>query len=185
MAMKSCLLMMSNLLIMSKYQSQRLVLALLISSATVLASAVCDTLLVTGNIPQYRPGSIEYTTEQSHYWSTSASALLPACILAPNSAQEVASIVQVLLNTTEKFAIKSGGHNPNNYFASIDNGPLISTLNLKDVILDAQAQTVKIGPGSRWDEVAATLDGTNYTVVGCRIGNVGVGGYMLGGKSVP
>ncbi|KAH8890090.1 FAD binding domain-containing protein [Thozetella sp. PMI_491] len=144
-------------------------------------SVVCDTLLATTNIPQYLPGSPEFVTEQSHYWSTAASALLPACILAPTTAQEVATIVQVLLSTNESFAIKSGGHNPNNFFASINGGALISTLNMKDVILDVAAETVRIGPGNRWDGVAATLDGTGYTVIGGRIGNVGVGGYLLGG----
>lgn len=50
------------------------------------------------------------------------------------------------------------------------------------IILDPVAETVRVGPGNRWDAVAEALDGSGYTVVGGRIGNVGVGGYMLGGE---
>lgn len=39
-----------------------------------------------------------------------------------------------------------------------------------------------MGPGNCWDSVFEALDGTGQIVVGGRIGNVGVGGYMLGGS---
>lgn len=130
-----------------------------------------------------KPLSIEYNVEQTEYWSTGCGSLRPSCILAPSTAEEVAAAVEALRETGESFAVKSGGHNPNNGWASIDKGPLISTINLNEVTLDAAAETVRVGPGNRWDDVAAALDGTGYTVVGGRIGNVGVGGYLLGGES--
>jgi FAD/FMN-containing dehydrogenase len=77
--------------------------------------------------------------------------------------------------------VKSGGHNPNNNFASVQNGVLISTIGLNQVAFDQPANTVNVGPGNKWEDVMDVLDGTGVTVVGGRIGNVGVGGYMLGG----
>lgn len=91
--------------------------------------------------------------------------------------------MKVLLHNNETFSVKSGGHNPNQNFSSIDGGPLISTASLNEVILNAEAMTVRVGPGNRWEDVHKVLDGTNVTVVGGRIGNVGVGGYILGGAS--
>ncbi|TLS24718.1 hypothetical protein PpBr36_08166 [Pyricularia pennisetigena] len=123
-----------------------------------------------------------YNTEQDHYWSTGCGALKPACILKPKNAQEVSVIMQTLQANNETFAVKSGGHNPNNYFASVQGGPLISTTDLNpEVTYNAEDNTVTVGPGNRWDDVMKALDGKNITVVGGRVGNVGVGGYLLGG----
>lgn len=103
--------------------------------------------------------------------------------MVPTSAEEVSAIVKVLGTNNETFAVKSGGHNPNNYYASVKDGPLISTKGLKEVIYDKASNTVSVGPGNKWEDVHAALDGTGVTVVGGRIGNVGVGGYLLGGTT--
>jgi len=123
-----------------------------------------------------------YTSTNLEYWSTTCVALKPSCIIYPSSAREVSAVLGVLRSSDpEPFAIKSGGHNPNNYFSSVEGGPLISTEKLNDVILDPETGIVRFGPGLRWDELADKLDGSGWSVVGGRIGNVGVGGYMLGG----
>ncbi|ETS82290.1 hypothetical protein PFICI_07292 [Pestalotiopsis fici W106-1] len=149
--------------------------------AATAASETCDQVAsLYPNITIDQPLSLEYTEAQTEYWSTACGDLKPACILTPQTTEEVAQIVQVLLTNNETFAIKSGGHNPNNYFASVDGGPLISTKLLNEVVLDNATETVRVGPGNRWDDISAALDGTGYTAVGGRIGNVGVGGYLLG-----
>lgn len=156
------------------------------AAALATVGAAQNTCALVGSdtsIDLYTNPQIDYTTEQSEYWSTSCGALKPSCILMPTTTEEVAAIVSILASNNETFAVKSGGHNPNNHFASIDGGPLISTKNLNQVILDTASETVKVGPGNRWDEVSAALDGSGYIVVGGRIGNVGVGGYMLGGET--
>ncbi|KAI0521889.1 FAD binding domain-containing protein [Xylaria bambusicola] len=150
-------------------------------AAVVAAQSTCDLVQSQTSIESYKNPQIKYTAEQSEYWSTSCGDLKPSCILMPTTAHEVAAIVSILAKNNETFAVKSGGHNPNNYFASVDGGPLISTKMLNQVILDPTAETVRVGPGNRWDEVTKALDGSGYTVVGGRIGNVGVGGYLLGG----
>jgi FAD/FMN-containing dehydrogenase len=66
-------------------------------------------------------------------------------------------------------------------FASISKGPLISTKELNEVTFHPESMTVTVGPGNDWQDVHKALEGTNVTVVGGRIGEVGVGGYVLGG----
>ncbi|KAI1140162.1 FAD binding domain-containing protein [Hypoxylon sp. FL0543] len=155
----------------------------LIWATTLVAFVAADTCETVENrtaISVLKPASIDYTTEQTQYWSTYSGDLKPSCILEPETTEEVAAIVSILHENNETFAIKSGGHNPNNYFASVNGGPLISTKKLNEINFDANSETVRVGPGNRWDEVGEQLDATGYTVVGGRIGNVGVGGYLLG-----
>ncbi|KLU82176.1 FAD binding domain-containing protein [Magnaporthiopsis poae ATCC 64411] len=143
---------------------------------------VCSTLPASSpSVEVVRPLSVKYNKEQTEYWSTGCGKLRPECIIYPSSAAEVSQIVSALRGTNESFAVKSGGHNPNLYYSSINGGPLISTGKLNEVELDTATKTARIGPGIRWDEVAAKLDGTGYSAVGGRLGNVGVGGYMMGG----
>ncbi|KAI0836719.1 FAD binding domain-containing protein [Hypoxylon sp. FL0890] len=152
--------------------------------ATALAASVvadtCETVENRTAISVLKPASIAYTNEQTQYWSTFSGDLKPSCILEPETTEEVATIVSILQENNETFAVKSGGHNPNNYFASVNGGPLISTKKLNEISFDPSSETARVGPGNRWDEVGAQLDATGYTAVGGRIGNVGVGGYMLG-----
>lgn len=115
------------------------------------------------------------------YRSGSCSALLPSCILVPKSTPEVAAIIRVLNTNKEKFAVKSGGHNPNKGFSSIQGGPLISLKALNQVSYDAVSSTAKIGPGNRWSDVAKFLEPHGVVVASGRVGHVGVGGYLSGG----
>lgn len=158
-------------------------LALLTASFLLgLAGAdTCSTVAATSSIDVKYPISPAYSIEQSDYWSSSCAALKPTCIMFPQSAEEVAVIVRVLNDNGETFAIKSGGHNPNNYFASVRGGPLISTQKMDQVLLDRETGVARVGPGIRLDEIAAQLQGTGWTFVGGRIGNTGVGGLVLGG----
>lgn len=170
---------------MTSYAMQRsFAIAVAALSAVAASQSTCDLVESQTSIELYRPLQLGYASAQSEYWSTACSDLKPSCVLMPTTTDEVAAIVSILATNNEKFAIKSGGHNPNNYFSSIDGGPLISTKNLNQVILNPATGTVRVGPGNRWDDVAKALDGSGYSVVGGRIGNVGVGGYMLGGETI-
>jgi FAD/FMN-containing dehydrogenase len=141
----------------------------------------CSTVDSLSNIDIRRSLHVEYISEQTNYWSTGCGAMKPSCILYPSSAEEVAAIVRVLNANNETFVVKSGGHNPNKGFASIDGGPLISTKYLNEVTYDPASMTVRIGPGNDWQDVQKQLQGAGVTAVGGRIGEVGVGGYMVGG----
>ena len=84
--------------------------------------------------------------------------------------------------TGSNFATRSGGHNPNPGWASInDTGVLIDLVNLNQITLSNDQLVASIGPGNRWGAVYKVLNGTGRTVVGGRVTDVGVGGYLLGG----
>src|SRR5688500_10087347 len=129
------------------------VVALLVGAAAAQQST-CDLVKAHTSITSWKRFQADYTKEQTEYWPTSTGALKQSCILTPTNAVQVAAIVSILRDKNETFAIKSGGHNPNNYFASVDGGPLISTKNLNEVIFDRATETIRIGPGNRWDDVS-------------------------------
>jgi len=151
-----------------------------------LPSVFADTcLLVEQKYPDIQviyPGAQRYNVTTNDYWSIGCAALKPTCVIYPRSAQQMSTLVKVLKETDEPYAIKSGGHNPNKWMASVQGGPLISTANLNEVIYNRPSQTIRFGPGQSWETITDALKTYGVTVVGGRIGNVGVGGYMLGGK---
>ncbi|KAI0539966.1 hypothetical protein GGR58DRAFT_194095 [Xylaria digitata] len=159
----------------------RAALLLLLLPATLIRADTCSTIAKNTNVDVAYPLSLDYISEQNKYWSTSCIALKPSCILFPTSAAEVSVILQTINEGDENFAVKSGGHNPNNYFSSVDGGPLISTARLDQAVLDTQTGVLRMGPGNRLDGIAEKLQGSGWTFVGGRIGNTGTGGLILGG----
>jgi FAD/FMN-containing dehydrogenase len=141
----------------------------------------CSSVASIGYINITYALNLAYIEEQTQYWSTSCSALLPSCIIFPKTVEEVSTVVQILANTSESFAIKSGGHNPNNGWSSVAGGPLIAMEHFDQANLDRSTGIVDVGPGNRLDGIAAKLQGSGWTFVGGRIGNTGVGGLVLGG----
>ncbi|KKA30937.1 hypothetical protein TD95_004330 [Thielaviopsis punctulata] len=144
-------------------------------------SPTCNALDNSGISTATSHLSISYLTETAQYWSTLCSKLKPSCILWPETPADVSSILQQLALNNESFAVKSGGHNPNRGWSSVNDGVLIAMDKFDEVTLDAVAKTVRVGAGQKWGNVMDKLDGTNFTVVGGRLSDVGVGGYILGG----
>ncbi|KAI1818343.1 FAD-binding domain-containing protein [Poronia punctata] len=159
----------------------RAALLLCLASSTLISADTCSTIASNTDIDVAYPLSLDYISEQNKYWSTSCISLKPSCILFPTSAAEVSVIMQTINQGNESFAVKSGGHNPNNYFSSVAGGPLISTARLDEAILDSNTGVLRMGPGNRLDDIAAKLQGSGWTFVGGRIGNTGTGGLILGG----
>ncbi|KAI9676693.1 MAG: hypothetical protein M1822_008256 [Bathelium mastoideum] len=124
-----------------------------------------------------------YDSTNTDYWNEGQSKNRAACAFFPGSAEEVSYAVRILNNhTSVQYALKSGGHNANFGFSSVNQGILISFRpNLADTTIGVDGSTADIGPGSRWDEALTVLDQYGKAVVGGRLGHVGVGGYVLGG----
>ena len=124
-----------------------------------------------------------YDSTNTDYWNVGQSTNRAACAFFPGSAEEVSYVVKILNNhTSVQYALKSGGHNANLGFSSVNQGILISFRpNLANTTISANGSTADIGPGSRWDEAMMVLDRYCKAVVGGRLGHVGVGGYILGG----
>lgn len=70
--------------------------------------------------------------------------LRPKCILAPSSPHEVGKVLRVIRFLDCPFAIRSGGHNPNHGWASIDDrGVLIDLARLSTIEISRDLKTVK------------------------------------------
>ncbi len=167
---------------MTRRFSWRASAAVALAITPLVTADICSTLEAQG-IEIERPLAIQYGSELQNYWSTACGDLRPTCVAYPSSSVEMSAAVKELHNTDGLFAVKSGGHMPNNGFASIQDGLLISTKRLDQVIYNPDDKTAIIGPGLDWQDAQKGLDDINSgrTLVGGRMGDVGIGGYMLGG----
>ncbi|KAL4912711.1 hypothetical protein BDW62DRAFT_216090 [Aspergillus aurantiobrunneus] len=156
--------------------------AMVLAIAPLVTADICSTLETQG-VEIERPLALDYGLELKNYWSVACGDLRPTCIAYPSSSLEVAAIINELHNTDGLFAVKSGGHMPNNGFASIQDGLLISIKRLDQVVYNPDDHSAVVGPGLVWEEAQRALDDVNSgrAVVGGRMGGVGVGGYLLGG----
>jgi len=112
-----------------------------------------------------------YYSEVNSYWSTALRDAKPACLVLPQSAEEVAAAVKVLNKYPDvQFAVKSGGHTPNERHSSIQDGVLISTRDLSGVTYDKQTQIASVKPGGEWNDVIGPLDKQGVAIVGGRLG---------------
>ncbi|PGH01861.1 hypothetical protein AJ79_07798 [Helicocarpus griseus UAMH5409] len=146
-----------------------------------IAALTCEKIATISNIEIEEPFSIPYAEDQKEYWSSECGRLKPSCILVPKSLDELSIIVKTLGENDDRFAIKSGGHNPNRNFSSIDDAPLITLKAFNEINYDEASGTVRVGAGNRWTDVVKALEPSGVTAVGGRIGHVGVGGYIVGG----
>ncbi|KAK0127640.1 hypothetical protein ONS96_007164 [Cadophora gregata f. sp. sojae] len=123
----------------------------------------------------------DYAHAKSHYWSSANTDGTPACVVFPRNAPDVSAIIQVLLRYPDVgFATKSGGHNPNVGFASSDGGVLISMSQLSTTTLSSDQTQAYLSPGATWMDAVGALEPYNLTIVGGRVGDVGVGGLLVG-----
>jgi FAD/FMN-containing dehydrogenase len=128
------------------------------------------------------PGEPAYNKENRDWYNMGLADLKPACIAFPKSTEDVSSIVK-LLNTypDTPFAVKSGGHSPNPGHSSVKDGVLIALREIKGTTLDKEKGLAYVKPGGHWWDVINALDGTGHSVVGGRLGVVGIGGYLMQG----
>ncbi|KAL1644043.1 hypothetical protein SLS61_008976 [Didymella pomorum] len=126
--------------------------------------------------------ALEYEHETQQYWSTTLRSVVPACIVQPSSAEDVAAVVKVLNKyPSVRFATRSGGHDPNVGHATVQDGVQIVMTDLAGATYDADKDLAYVKPGGEWNDVISDLAPSGVAVVGGRLGLVGVGGYLLQG----
>ncbi len=183
-----------------------------IIAARVTATASSSTMAACREISAAVPDRVwsshlskNYYSEVNSYWSTALRDAKPACLVLPQSAVEVAAAVKILNKYPDvQFAVKSGGHTPNERHSSIKDGVLISTRDLSGVTYDEETQIASVKPGGEWNDVIGPLGEQGVAIVGGRLGMlsplpawtgprrgnvsnvgllglVGVGGYLLQG----
>lgn len=55
---------------------------------------------------------------------------------------------------------------------------------LNQIDISVEHQVVALGPGSTWASVYAAMSAYNITTLGGRVDDVGVAGFLLGGKTL-
>lgn len=151
------------------------------SASTLQACADMDAALPSDQVI-HSTMSIQYHLQTAKYWSTALRDVDPACIVLPTSAAQVSSAVQVLNRYPDvEFAVKSGGHDPNVGHATVQDGVLVAFHDLVGATYDAEANLAHVKPGGEWNDVIGDLEPSGVTIVGGRLGLVGVGGYLLQG----
>jgi len=122
-----------------------------------------------------------YLTKETDFYTASAF-LGPACVFEPSDSYQMADAVLTFQNFSSPFAVRGGGHMPIADAANINStGVLLSTAGLSQVQVSDDKKTVNIGPGNHWVDVYKGLEPYGLTVVGGRLGVVGVPGLLLGG----
>lgn len=104
-----------------------------------------------------------------------------ACRVEPASADEVSKALQVLVNSWCKFAVKCGGHSryPDD---SVSIGGVTIDLGLMNAtIVSDERTTARVGGGALSRQVFAALDPYGLAYIGGRVGQVGMGGFTIGG----
>lgn len=127
-------------------------------------------------------GNPKYEMEVNRYFSAS-NVVRPACIFVPNTAEKVSHGVKIFKQAKCPFAVKSGGHSPNPGSNGRDGAVLVVTTGLNKVSVDQRSGIARIGPGLDWAGVYRITERYDSVVLGGRVGSVGVGGLLLGGKS--
>ncbi|KAI9734316.1 MAG: hypothetical protein M1834_002420 [Cirrosporium novae-zelandiae] len=152
-----------------------------LNKTTASPAQACDFFRHSYPNQTYFPNTTEYNTENEESWSASAW-LSPACIFAPSSAEEVSCAVTTLTRLNTLFAIRGGGHMPIDNAANINSsGVLLTSSKLTSLKLSDDEGTVSVAPGNRWGAVYKYLEPFGLTIVGGRMGVVGVPGFLLGG----
>jgi hypothetical protein len=135
------------------------------------ASAACN------EIKAALPGQVHvakdpvYTKENKAYYNAGLAELMPRCITMPSSAQDVSKIVKILnKHAGVRFAVKSGGHDPNPGHSSVKDGVLIAMRNVAGTTYNKEKGVAYIKPGGHWSDALNPLAKDKVAVVSGRLG---------------
>ncbi|PLN83661.1 hypothetical protein BDW42DRAFT_164384 [Aspergillus taichungensis] len=106
--------------------------------------------------------------------------LKSTCFFEAHTTSDVAFGLKIVTTLGTKFATRSGGHQQNVGFSSIEDGVVLDLSRLTSSSLSEDHKTVRLGTGNRWGEVYNRLEEYGLGAVGGRSGDVGVGGLILG-----
>jgi hypothetical protein len=143
------------------------------SSNSTLACTDMSSNLAPGQVV-WPSNILAYQREINAYYSQACSDLLPRCVVYPHNTSEVSFIVSGILTkyADVNIAVKSGGHNPNPGFNSVNGGVLISMSHMHMVGVSQDQTYVEVEPGARWGQVQEALDPINLTAVGGRMSTI-------------
>jgi FAD/FMN-containing dehydrogenase len=129
------------------------------------------------------PGRLHYKDADAAFaiWDQKQLQTVYVCRVEPVSSKEVAFVLQVLVDNWCRFAVKCGGHSrfPDD---SVSVGGVTIDLGLMNTtVVSDDRTTARIGGGALTRQVFSALDPYGLAYVGGRVGQVGIGGFTLGG----
>jgi FAD/FMN-containing dehydrogenase len=104
----------------------------------------------------------------------------PALIARVTGADDVARTIAFAREHDLRIAVRGGGHNGAG-LGTVDDGVVIDLSLLKNIQVDPEARTVRVGGGCVWKEVDAATGEFGLATPSGIIGTTGVGGLTLGG----
>ena len=104
----------------------------------------------------------------------------PALIAQCADAEDVATAVRFAADRDLLLAVRGGGHNGAG-LGTCDDGVVIDLSSLKQIDVDPEARTVRVGGGCTWGEVDAATNEHGMATPSGIISTTGVGGLTLGG----
>lgn len=124
------------------------------------------------------PGDRDYRKVRSGYMRGGT----PGLVLRPRTVDEVVQAVAVAReHRALPLGVRSGGHGISG--RSTNDGGLVIDVSALDTVevVDAERRLVRVGPGARWQEVAAALEPHGWVITSGDYGGVGVGGLATAG----
>ncbi|KAK9423444.1 putative FAD binding domain-containing protein [Seiridium unicorne] len=157
------------------------VLVLTISLFFTSALSVCTNIsaVVPGEV--FLPNTSAYNSSLASYFFLGEQTQTPDYIIAPTSSSDVARVIKAIDSCACLVSVRSGGHSPNAGFSNGDSGITIDLRGNDEISLNEDASIVSVGSGALWIDVYKSLEPLNRTVVGARVADVGLGGFLTGG----
>ncbi|KAL4794109.1 hypothetical protein BDV19DRAFT_399679 [Aspergillus venezuelensis] len=147
----------------------------------------CDALIAAGlGLRVLTALDKAYEPRINSYWALNTRRH-PYCLVQPQTAAEVSTAMTTLLSVNDgagdwHIAVRAGGHNLGSS-NNIEQGVTIDLEYLNATTYDRASNTASLGPGAKWQDVYAELHKYGVVTTGGRDGDVGVGGFLLGGGS--
>src|SRR4051794_22827 len=104
----------------------------------------------------------------------------PGGIAHAAGASEIAQVIGFARTQGLPLAVRGGGHNGAG-LGTVDDGVVIDLSLLRDIQVDPQARTVRVGGGATWGEVDRATGEHGLATPSGIISTTGVGGLTLGG----
>ena len=132
----------------------------------------------------FYPGTDAYSLLQKSFFTAQQAGVTPACIVRCTTRHEVASLVKDVVSelSAAKIAIRGGGHSTLVGSANIEGGITLDMRSMNKIEVDQKRMIVSVGAGALWGDVYKTLDPLHLCACGGHGHDVGVAGFVLGGK---
>jgi FAD/FMN-containing dehydrogenase len=123
------------------------------------------------------PSGVDYESARSSVMASGS----PACVLRPESVEDVQASVRFAAEAGQVLSVRGGGHSfPG--FGTSEGGVVVDLNRLADVdIVDDEQLVVRIGGGATWGQVADALAPAGLAISSGDTKSVGVGGLTLTG----